>query len=372
MNIVIRGDSSIYLGIGHIQRCLTLADALYKRNANVCFICRELPGNACAEIERRGFEVFRLPYDSLVGDDKHSQYKRLLGADLETDANQIKAVLMGLNQKVDWLIVDHYALDKSWETQLRAYVDKIMVIDDLVDQPHDCDLLLNQNLHNNLEARYEGLLPDHCQKLLGPEFAMLRPEFRETRKNLRDRDGSINRIMIFFGGGDPNKETVKALEAIRLLNRPDIVVDVVVGSANPYTEEIKQVCNKLPNARFYSQVDNMAQLMADADLAIGAGGSTTWERCFLGLPSITLVIAQNQLEASRNVAALGATWNLGWGSDISVEELAIAIRRAVDNPNDVKKMGLAATQIMGASLLEEELQVVKIILEDDYAATKRL
>ena len=153
-------------------------------------------------------------------------------------------------------MVDHYGLDESWEKGLRGHVDKIFAIDDLANTPHDCDVLLNQNLLENLDNAYQGLAPHHCRKLLGPRFALLRPEFRKTRETLRERDGIIRRILVFFGGVDPTGETEKALEALEMLGRPEVAVDVVVGSNNPRGKKIEAICRGMRNVTFHQQISN--------------------------------------------------------------------------------------------------------------------
>ncbi|MFH1884106.1 MAG: UDP-2,4-diacetamido-2,4,6-trideoxy-beta-L-altropyranose hydrolase, partial [Planctomycetota bacterium] len=227
---IIRADASGQIGTGHVMRCLTLADELRGRGAEVIFVCREFAGNLCGYIEEKGYIVHRLPVSNDQEHDFESNLKHAswLGADWQTDARQVEEVFKDLDTHLDWLVVDHYALDEKWEGYLRPYVKKIMVIDDLADRAHDCDLLMDQNFHENLESRYDGLVPPGCIKLLGPKYAALRPEFREVRKNLRKRDGHVKRIMIFFGGSDPTNETAKTLEAMYMLNRPDVAVDVVV------------------------------------------------------------------------------------------------------------------------------------------------
>ncbi|KKM12352.1 hypothetical protein SY88_04175 [Clostridiales bacterium PH28_bin88] len=369
MNFVFRVDASVQIGSGHLMRCLTLADALCRKGARVSFVCHELPGNFCDFVENKGCQVHRLPYTEQHVNDAYRDLTHVerLRVDWQSDAEQTQAVLKKDEEDIDWLIVDHYSLDHRWETYLRPLVKKIMVIDDLADRSHDCDLLLDQNLYQNIETRYEGLVPKDCRKLLGPQYALLRPQFRAARKNLRKRNGSVKRILIFFGGSDPANETTKALEAIRLLNRWDIAVDAVVGGANPHVEQVKRLCSVMPNVNFYCQVDNMAQLMADADLAIGAGGSATWERCILGLPSITLVVAPNQLEATASVAGAGATWNLGWSSGVSPERLMEAVKKAIDNPEALKEMGERAMRLMESVSIEGEVAVVQALREGNHA-----
>jgi len=212
-------------------------------------------------------------------------------------------------------------------------------IDDIADRVHDCDLLLDQNFYENLESRYDGLVPAWCKKLLGPKYALLRPEFREARKNLRKRDGHVKRIMVFFGGSDPTNETAKALEAIRMLNRPDIAVDVVVGSANPNKDKINKLCASITNVNYHCQVSNMAKLMADADLFIGGGGSTVWERCCLGLPSLIISTARNQNAIAVGCDQAGIGIHINKSKDISPYQIQIEIEKMFLNQTTLLNMG---------------------------------
>jgi UDP-2,4-diacetamido-2,4,6-trideoxy-beta-L-altropyranose hydrolase len=371
MNIVIRTDASIEIGSGHFMRCLTLADQLRSKGAAVSFISRELPGNLCDMAEKKGYGIHRLPFAGQcpAEADATQPHSHWLGVTWETDANETQEILQQLSPPAEWLIVDHYALDKRWETQMRPFTNKIMVIDDIADRPHDCDVLLDQNLYRDMDTRYDGLVPTHCKKLLGPAFALLRPEFIEARKSLRKRDGSVRRILIFFGGSDPTNETTKAIEAISILNRPDIEVDVVVGNVNPHKEQIRQRCSLMPNVIFHGQVENMAELMSQADLAIGAGGTTTWERCCLGLSSITIILAQNQLETTGAVARAGATWDLGRREQVNATLLADTIKRALDNPQELKRMSAFALEIMGDALAPSANVLLNMIIKEQYAAS---
>jgi UDP-2,4-diacetamido-2,4,6-trideoxy-beta-L-altropyranose hydrolase len=337
LKILIRTDSSVQIGTGHVMRCLTLADKLRGRGAEIVFVCRDFAGNLCGYIEEKGYIVHRLPVSDAPeqGDQnvetglKHAAW---LGADWQTDARQVEEIIKDLDTSPDWLVVDHYALDEKWEEYLRPHVKKIMVIDDLADRPHDCDLLLDQNFYENLESRYDGLAPSGCKKLLGPKYALLRPEFREARKNLRKRDGQVRRIMIFFGGSDPTNETTKALEAIRMLNRPDIAVDVVVGAFNPYHRVIEQIASDLPNCTCYFKVENMGELMTRADLGVGSGGTTVWERCVLGLPCLIVSVAENQGKTVSDMAESGYLLFLGRSEAVSVDSLYHALEIAIQSP----------------------------------------
>ena len=350
-NLIIRTDSSVQIGTGHVMRCLTLADELRWHGAEVVFVCREFTGNLRGYIEEKGYIVHCLPVSDAPeqGDQnietslKHAAW---LGADWQTDVEQVKEIIKGLESPPGWLVVDHYALDERWERYLRPYVKKIMVIDDLADRAHDCDLLLDQNFYENLESRYDDLTSPQCKKLLGPKHALLRSEFKEARKNLRKRDGHVRRIMIFFGGSDPTNETTKALEAISMLNRPDIAVDVVVGSANPNKDKINKLCASITNVTYHCQVSNMAKLMADADLFIGGGGSTTWERCCLGLPGLIMAVASNQdaIAVGCNEAGIGIYINKS--KDISPHQIQIEIEKMLLNRNTLINLGKKAANMV--------------------------
>ena len=268
MNIVIRTDSSVSIGTGHVMRCLTLADELGHLGGKINFICREEKGNLITLIEEKGYRVYRL----------NDRQFNPANAAIEKEIQQAKSVLTEDIRNIDLLIVDHYDLDAQWETQMRPVVKKIMVIDDLANRSHNCDILLDQNFYENIQSRYSGITPEHCQKLLGPQYALLRQEFIDARKKLRKRNGDIRRLLVFFGSSDPTNETAKALRALRLLNSSHLItIDVVVGSNNPQKEMIRELCRNMQGTHYHCQVDNMAQLMVRADLAIGAGGSTYWQ-----------------------------------------------------------------------------------------------
>lgn len=347
MKVVIRADASAQIGSGHIMRCLTLANGLAGIGAEVSFICRELPGGLCDLVVAKGFKVCRMPYQKT----RHKMtsgsrlYEEWLGVSKEKDAKETAGIL-AKGPRPDWLVIDHYSLDKSWEALMRPHVKKIMVIDDLTNRTHDCDLLLNQSIFKSCAYRYNGLIPQSCKKIIGPKYALLRPEFIAARKKLRTRDGRIRRIFVFFGGSDITNETMKALWAIRSLGVVEFSVDVVAGKANAHIKEIEGLCSTMSNTCFYAQTEDMAKLMAQADLAIGASGTTTWERCCLGLPSLVMTIAENQAEIAANLASQGAVVMLGKSCDVTEKNIANGIRRLLDNPEAVRAMSLKATKLV--------------------------
>ena len=348
MRIFIRTDSSSKIGSGHLMRCLTLADYLRKQGGPVSFISRELIGNLCHLAEQKGFTVHRLPSSS----DRSSELRKNLAhggwleVDSQTDAEETKAILRQCDQPIAWLIIDHYALDHRWETQMRMFAKNIMVIDDIADRHHECDVLLDQNLYQDMDARYDGLVPAYSRKLLGPDYALLRSEFQVLRRTLKNRDGSVRRILIYFGGGDPTNETMRALDAVLSLNIPDISIDVIVGEANPHREQIKQVCSIILNTNYHQQTEKIAELMVKADLAVGAGGSTTWERCCLGLPSVVYTIAENQVALTIGAAEAGAVVYLGKSSGVSKKKLAREIQGLINNKERLRAMSHHGIQLV--------------------------
>jgi UDP-2,4-diacetamido-2,4,6-trideoxy-beta-L-altropyranose hydrolase len=366
-NLIIRVDVSVQIGTGHVMRCLTLADELRGRGAEIAFICREFDGNLCDYIEEKGYSVYRLPVPDTPTQniDSNLKHEAWLGVDWQTDAEQVEEIIKSLGTTPDWLVVDHYALDARWEGYLRPHVKKIMVIDDIADRAHDCDLLLDQNFYENLESRYDGLVPSGCKKLLGPQYALLRPEFREARKNLRKRNGYVKRIMIFFGGSDPTNETAKALEAIRMLNKPDIVVDVVIGTLNSHRKVIEQMASDIPDCTCHFKVENMAALMARADLAIGAGGITVWERCALALPSIVITVAENQERTVSDMAESGYLLFLGKSEIVLVDSLYHVFKTVLQSPllliSFVRKT-LSFVDCKGAKRIAQEVMPLDITL----------
>ncbi|WP_461201888.1 UDP-2,4-diacetamido-2,4,6-trideoxy-beta-L-altropyranose hydrolase [Anoxybacillus sp. TBDG-1] len=343
MNILIRADASVAIGTGHVMRTLTLAELLRDARCDVRFAMKEEEGHLCSYVESRGFSVFRI-------------------ASARTQEDDAQATIQAIDawgEWIDWCIVDHYGLDARWEQQIRRYVQNVMVIDDLANRPHVCDVLLDQNYYLNSYARYERLVPTNCTLLLGPKYVLLRKEFTEAREMVRMRTGEVNRLLVFFGGSDPTNETEKALRALRSL-RP-MHVDVVVGATNPRRHVIERMCSEM-GARYHCQIDYIAELMAKADLAVGAGGATMWERCFLGLPSLVTVVADNQKVATEAVAAYGAIQYVGWHEHVTTERYVEVMKRALETPKELVRMSERSLKLMGTKR-ERMHPVVRRILE---------
>ncbi len=348
-SVVFRVDSSTEIGTGHVMRCLTLADQLRRAGRECLFVCRELPGNLGRVIRKQGFALSLLK-DSGQGTECsasiENEYARWLGVSWSDDAAQALQAIVSAGCSCELLVIDHYGIDYRWEEILQPAVGRLMVIDDLANRRHTCDLLLDQNLHRDMKDHYRGLVPSACLTFLGPSYALLRPQFEVAYQSLPRRDGTVRRMFIFMGGADPSNETSKALDAIGILNRPEIAVDVVVGESNPHRHDINQIVSGMRSTTFHCQVDNIAELMAKADLAIGAGGTSAWERCYLGLPSLMMVLAQNQEELALSIAEAGAGWNLGWAHAVTADQIVRALVDVMSRPDELLSVAQRAESLM--------------------------
>ncbi len=345
------------------MRCLTLAEKLRQSGARVSFVCRELPGNLCAVIGAQGFKTARLAApdrDFVVsgGDVAHAPW---LGVDWRLDAEETGSVVTAGGEGIDWLVVDHYALDKRWEAHLRPAVRRIMVIDDLADRRHDCDLLLDQNLVEGVGARYAMLLPNACKQLLGPRYALLRPEFSANREQIfaqRDAMAQVERLLVTLGGMDPDDVTSMVLDGIDKACF-DGAVDVVMGENAPHLEAVRRrAASMTATVKVHVATRSMAELMGKADLAVGAGGVTSWERCALGLPSIVITTAKNQEPIAASLARLGAAKWLGTRERVDSSLLASELRAFARQREGVQAMSRVARRLCdggGAGRVVEEI-----------------
>lgn len=328
MNVLFRVDSSSQIGSGHLMRCLTLAGQLKKQGEEVAFICRDLEGNLTELVRKQGYELHLLP--RTAKDDTLTGYAAWLTVSQERDAEETISII-GKLSAVNRLVVDSYAIDETWEKLLRPYVQEIFVIDDLANRRHDCDVLLDQNYYLDKEHRYDGLVPEACKLLLGPEHALLREEFYEAKKHLRKRDGSIHNVLVFYGGSDLTDETTKAIHALIELNLSGVTADVIVGASNGQNDRIRELCSQHEFLHYHEQVSNMAEFMNNADLMLGAGGTTLWERIFLGLPAIVTATAANQVEACECCSLAGYIEYIGIYSDVSSEDICREINKVAAN-----------------------------------------
>lgn len=367
IKIVFRVDASLRIGTGHVMRCLTLADVLSAKGGHCQFICRKHEGHLIDFIRSKNYTVHALaaedvgpqvktknqnPADNLM----HSHW---LGASQAEDAAACTPILTA--QPPDWLVVDHYALDEQWENALAPHCHRLMVIDDLADRHHACHLLLDQTFGRSA-TDYRSLVPQQCQLLCGSAYALLRPEFASLRPyslQRRAQQPALRQLLITMGGVDKGNATGQVLQALRHCPLPpECAITVVMGSTAPHLETIRLQAQNMPwLTRVLVGVENMAQIMADSDLAIGAAGATAWERCCLGLPSLMVVLAENQQKISAGLKQAGATalFTLPPSFETQLQE---AIDGLVNDAIRLQRMSQSAAQItqgQGTTLVLQEL-----------------
>jgi UDP-2,4-diacetamido-2,4,6-trideoxy-beta-L-altropyranose hydrolase/UDP-4-amino-4,6-dideoxy-N-acetyl-beta-L-altrosamine N-acetyltransferase len=357
MRVLFRADASLDIGNGHVVRCLTLAQALKNMGAKCEFVCRLHPGHLTEYIDQQGFLVHRLP----VGD-----LDTWLGVDWKVDAQQ---TLQAVNSQIyDWLIVDHYGLDAKWEISLSAVATQRMAIDDLANRSHAVDVVLDQNMGRTV-ADYVPWVQSGTEVYVGPMRALLRPEFSELRAQSMDRRLTrgiyINQVLVTMGGVDKTNVTAQILRALR---QERSVLDVsceltvIMGPHAPWLDDVRAVAATMPwQTEVCVNVSDMAERMVKADLAISAFGTTAWERCALGLPTLGVVIADNQLAGARYLEASGATVLLPRKSDLSVlakelKERLLLLR----DPTHLRAMQEACFKVTDALGVQRILQRMQV------------
>ena len=324
------------------MRCLTLARSLVAQQVEVTFACRKMTGFGREAIVKAGCELLELtaPETGELDDLAHSSW---LGVRQREDVAEL---LARLKSKRDWIIVDHYGIDERWETAAREACDRLMVIDDLCDRHHECNLLLNQNV--TPDGAYADLVPATALVLAGPRFALLRDEFAALRCNAVVRHAPVRRILVFFGGTDAANLTGMAIKALMPFRSNFDQVTVIVGAEHPSLEEIGRDCGR-HNFELHVQTERMAELMVDAQLALGAAGSASWERACLGLPTIMLSAAENQVEIARSLDRLGAGVYCGPIGTVSLDDLIDEISQLTNRGDRISRMSQKAFDLVDGS-----------------------
>ncbi|MFD1885625.1 UDP-2,4-diacetamido-2,4,6-trideoxy-beta-L-altropyranose hydrolase [Paenibacillus wenxiniae] len=336
--IAFRVDASSTIGIGHIKRCLTLADQLNTTidEVKIIFICNDLlPKLIKSEIEYKGCEL------KLISSPPTKEEFNPL-----EDAYETRQILVE-QQHVDLLIIDHYQIDSIWEQLFVDIVPQILVIDDLANRMHTCHALLDQNLYDNFEQRYKNLVPEQCTLFLGPEFLLLRNEFYEHLNQYKQDYHSLTHIALSFGGSDPTGEITRILMMIPEFRRylPHLVFHVVAGPANIEASRIEQHCNELNDVFFYNDPP-IAELFSQMDLVIGAGGVMMWERCFIGLPSAVITVAENQIESVIEAEKNELIWHLGYTDQITSGKLIEFLVHVCSNLDELQKKNKSCRMFM--------------------------
>ena len=357
-NLVFRVDSGFNIGSGHLMRCLTLANNLNKSAKYECtFITRDHGGNFNDLITLNGYKIILLKSSDL--NKKVNGFSQWLGTSQQVDATQTLAVLKeNCLENIEILVVDHYALDIHWEKQFRDISKKLVVIDDLANREHCCDIILDQNIAPNYSKRYDNLIPVNSKRYLGISYCLLREDFLIAKASIKARS-KLSNIVIFFGGVDKDNATLKLLKFLNEKLAVFEVVNVIVGQSNPFKDQIKEFCDKYDNCYYLEQVSNMAEIFSQSDLAIGAGGATTGERIFLGLPSIVFSLADNQVEVSKYLHEKNYITFLGDQSEIETSNINSVLDKYINSPHLLKEQSMKLLAV-GESKLSQLIQDIAL------------
>jgi UDP-2,4-diacetamido-2,4,6-trideoxy-beta-L-altropyranose hydrolase len=339
-----RVDASNVIGTGHVVRCLTLAEELRRKGGRCLFICRRQSGDLIEYIQNQGFETHAIIHPN------ESSNKNMF--QISFDAQSTQRIIE--NFDIDWMIIDHYEIDIYWENLIRSLCRNIMIIDDLANRRHDCDILLDQNLRSNAVDRYRSLLPDKCLLIQGPEHVILRPDF--DAPSGRCRDGILHHVLVYFGGNDHTNQAFHALLALQ--NFSELTADIVLGSNHPYKVQLQDLSNE---KLIVHEMVNMADAMKRADLALGVCGIAAWERCAMGLPALVCISADNQIEDAESLHALGAVENLGSCTEVGSSRWTKALANAITSPDRMIRMGNAAMSIVEGHVKNRQLLINRLM-----------
>ena len=338
MIIVFRVDSSDIIGTGHVYRCLNLA-AQYKEHS-IYFICKDHPYNLNDKVKKT-YSLLELSHGN--ANDITLDMNTWLGETEIDDAKKTISLLKRNNISVDCLVIDHYAINKEWENYLRSYVNKIAVIDDFTNRNHDCDILINQQItHEEGIIRYKNRLPTECNICCGNDYLLLHPRYFEYTGFKKQYDKPfLTRINIFMGGADTFNITEKIIDICNKYNnslKNKIWFDVIIGKANKNVYRIKDIVSNIENFKLYYDMEFIGDLLEKSDLAIGAPGSTSYERCLMKTPSLAICLADNQKTVLDKFIDANVMKYLGTIQDNFEEQLLFYLEYFNNNIDELQKM----------------------------------
>jgi len=315
MQIVFRVDASTQIGTGHVMRCLALAQAWQDTQGQAIFVMTTSVPALEERLQSEGMQVVHLTTEPGSLDDAQQT---------ATLAHQFGAT---------WVVVDGYHFGGEYQQILKQSKLHLLFIDDYGHAEHYyADFVLNQNIsadeqwYNNREA--------YTQLLLDTRYALLRREFWQWQGWQRTVPPVAKKVLVTLGGADPDNITLKVIQSLQIVEVEELEAVVVVGGSNPHYENLKMaVLDSGYPIQLQRNVTNMPELMAWADVAISAGGSTCWELAFMGLPSILLILADNQRAIAEKLATLNLAVNLGWHQDATIEQIGLALQELIgDRP----------------------------------------
>lgn len=318
--ILFRCDSSTEIGTGHVYRCLALSNLLKSLGEECKFLCQDLPGNINSVIRENNYAV------EILKNRENFHF------------------LKSIAPRGSWLVIDNYATDSRWESQLSDHF-KIFVIDDLHNREHVCQVLLDQNFHK-LEDPYQRLVPETSMKLLGPSYSLLRQEFVEARSRVPVFNQREKSVLAFFGGGDPTGESLKFVKALRSSDS-SLKLDLLISKTNPYLKEIQKL-DLLSNVQIHISPEKVSELMLKNSLYFGSGGTVTWERMSLGLPGVVVSVADNQTEIAQDLADEGQQDYLGISQKINYSQVLPLLEEKLSDSSWLEKTSIKNMKLVRA------------------------
>ena len=370
MILVIRTDATDRTGLGHAMRCLAIAQAFRKKGDKTIYAGRFTSEPVVKRIRDEGVTVFRM-------DDT--------GPDLKKDLKQTLSLLCSIREDYRdlgmkdtendrpedvWIVLDGYHFSDDYQRGLKQEGYSLIVVDDIAHLSHYyADILLNQNIYaSELNYSYDP----NTELLFGPEFALIRNEFEQVRKtSQKDVPEKAENILITFGGSDSKNMTLKAIQALNHLNDSTLNVKIFLGPTNRHLESVKK---ELSHSRFkyecFRETGNIATLMAWADMAITGAGGTCLELAYMGVPSITVAISDNQIRAAKGYEKAGIFSTLGWWENVDVSDLKADICDLMQNPErraKYRKMAQGLVDGKGATRIAESIDRCSVVKEKRYA-----
>lgn len=345
--IAFRADASPQIGSGHIIRCLTLANGLRQQNNRCVFLCKALPDYLQNILQSAGHPIIHIPSSTERPSTAKNPLKHAswLEGSQEDDANACIRLIKQHDLHFQDIIVDHYAIDHRWQTHMRPYCERIGVIDDLYDRRHDTDWLIDQNAGHTAE-HYASITPTQTQLFIGTDYALIRPEFaqqREAARTRRKQTQNIHHVVIFYTS-NPSLELLKTTLRAFINIKTPLKVTCLTGQTHihdkPLIDLVKM--NQQHAIELKAYEPNMHTMLLEADLAIGAAGSSSWERCTLGLPALLTILAENQETLAQAQHQQGNAINLGHVSTLSENKISENIQRLMNHRPQWQSMSEAA------------------------------
>lgn len=338
--LICLADANRRIGTGHVMRSMALADAW-----------RKLGGEAVL-VSSCGQELIARAAKSFSSVQMKSEF-----ADVKATKLLLEQMLSSKSREIVWIVLDGYQYDDHYQKELSKLGIPVMVVDDYAHLDYyDADIILNQNAG---AAHFHYRTKDSTLLLLGTDYALMREDLLASERNIVNASEGTN-ILLTMGGVDAPNLTQRVLEAFAAMGRRDLQIRVMAGSGNPHIESIKAFTeSNLPNASIIVQAENMSEQYQWATMAISAAGTTSWELCYYGIPSMLIQIADNQRALADHLDKAGAVTNLGWHEDLSRENLIEHISTFLENREQqitVSKKAKALVDGRGAARVIREMK----------------